>query len=299
MPRASESAARVNRPRPRQIAYQSLFTLLIIGGMLPMAGCDMLAAVTSTPQPMATSAPTPVPSPTLQILTSQELYADDSRHIGETSPRYASFPAGAVLPPVPMVDSARGVTVAVEADTVVAGELYDLAAERQPGVLIIGADVAAWGDLPLKLARQGLVVLVLQTGPLTPARHIQTMMQSLIAIPTVDAGSIGLIGEARAADLAALSCATNTLCDVLALFSPLARDSLLNMLPSFGERPLWLAAAKGDSESYQAATALANAAQGTTQFVEVSAGRGAALLTVEPALANQLVDWFTTQLLIE
>ena len=295
MPRPSNSTATVRQPRPVRLARALLFFLFIFGGTPLLAGCSSIAGKAATPEPAATLAPAPVPSPTLLILNSEELYADDRRHIGETSPRYASLPAGAVLPPVSSGASERGVTVLLDAETIVSGELYQQSVVRQPGILILGADVAAWGDLPRKLAAQGFVVLVLQTSPLTPARQVETMMQSLIALPTVDAGLIGLVGAARAADLAALSCAVNTLCDAVALFSPLARDSLLNVLPSLGERPLWLAAARNDAESLGAAAALANAALGPAQYIEAREGRGAELLAAQPELAGRMVDWFMDQ----
>ncbi len=296
MPRPSKSAATLQKPLPARIARALLIFLFIFGAAPLLAACSSSSGIALTPEPTATLAPSPVPSPTLLILNSEELYAEDRRHIGETSPLYASLPAGAVLPPVPSGASERGVTVLLDAATVVSGELYQQSVVRQPGILILGADVAAWGDMPRQLAAQGFVVLVLQTGPLTPARQVETMLQSLIALPTVDAGLIGLVGAARAADLAALSCSVNTLCDALALFSPLARDSLLNVLPSLGQRPLWLAAARNDAESLGAAAALANAALGSVQFIQVSEGRGAELLATQPELAEQMVEWFKGQI---
>ncbi len=295
MPRPSNSTVTVRKPQPGRVTRALPIFLFIFGGLPLLAGCSSIAGRAATPEPAATTLPSPVPSPTLLILNSEELYAEDRRHIGETSPRYASLPAGAVLPPAPSAGSERGVTVLLDAETIVSGELYQQSVVRHPGILILGADVAAWGDLPRKLASQGFVVLVLQIGPLTPARQVETMMQSLIALPTVDAGLIGLVGAARAADLAALSCAVNTLCDALALFSPLARDSLLNILPSLGERPLWLAAASNDAESLGAAAALANAALGQTQYIEAREGRGAELLAAQPELAGRMVDWFMDQ----
>ena len=294
MPKPSK-AGTLPKPQPRRIARALLILLFIFGAPPLLAGCSSSPNSAATAKP-ATRAPTPVPSPTLLILNSEELYAADRRHIGETSPRYASLPAGAVLPPVPSGGSEHGVTVLLDAETVVPGELYQQSILRQPGILIIGADIAAWGDLPRKLANQGFVVLVLQVGPLTPARQVETMMQSLIALPSVDAGLIGLVGAARAADLAALSCAVNSVCDALALFSPLARDSLLNVLPSLGERPLWLAAARNDAESLGTAAALARAALGEAQFIEVGQGRGAELLATQPDLAGQMVEWFIDQI---
>ena len=139
-------------------------------------------------------------------------------------------------------------------------------------------------------------MLVLRTGPLTPARQVETMLQSLISIRGVDAGVIGVIGEAQAADIAMLGCAVNSLCDALAVLSPTSRDTLLNMIPSFGERPLWLSASRQDAESHATALALYQTAQGEARFEEVDSGRGAALLQSEPDMVENLVTWFVAQL---
>ena len=105
-----------------------------------------------------------------------------------------------------------------------------------------------------------------------------------------------MIGESRSADLAMLGCAVNTLCDALALFSPKSSETLLNMIPSLGARPLWLTASRSDSESHAAALSLAQALGDQAQLVEVDSGRGADLLNAEPGLADRLVSWFVLQL---
>lgn len=176
------------------------------------------------------------------------------------------------------------------------GELYQGGGEPEPAILILGDETSAWGALPLKLSQAGYVVLALRIGPTTPARQVDLMLQSLIAIPGVNAGAIALVGEARYADLAMLGCVVNTLCDALALFSPTSRETLLNMIPSLGSRPLWLAASRSDSQSHAAALSLSQALPGQAQFVEVNGGHGAALLEAEPSLADELINWFALQL---
>ena len=271
-----------------------LFFLLLASALL--AGCQFPFGASQTSPPTLTPAPRWDPRPTIQVLSSEELYGDDSRAIGLTSPSLASFPAGAVLPPVPIGNSERGVTVLLDADTTISGELYQRGGIRQPGILLLGADASGWKSLPKQLAQNGFVVLVLETDRLTHARQVETMLQSLIAIPGVDAGSIGVIGEGRAADLALLGCAVNSLCDALALLSPQSRATLLNMIPSYGDRPLWLAAAANDSESYGTASALAEAARGEAVLVEATEGRGASLLQIQPDLADHLVQWLLSHL---
>lgn len=271
--------------------------------LLPLALCLSLLAACGlspdwgqSPPPKANPARAPLPTPTAFILSSEALYARDRRHHGATSVEFASLPAGAVLPPAPSGRSERGVSVLLDARAVVQGELYRSGQGSQPAILILGADVSSWSALPLKLSQAGFVVLALQIGSETPARLVDSMLQSLIAIPGVDAGRIGMVGEARSADLAMLGCAVNSLCDALALFSPTSRETLLNMLPSFGERALWLASSRGDSESHAAALTLSQALRGRAQFVEVERGRGAGLLHIEPGLADQVVAFFALHL---
>lgn len=267
--------------------------LAAIAGIL--AGCGLSPDWQPTPAPTAAVSRL-VPTPTEFTLSREGVYRDDLRHRGATTADLASLPAGAILPPAPAGESDRGVSLLLDNRRTIAGELYRQSAQPQPAIMLMGAEISAWGSLPQQLSAAGFVVLVLQTDPVMPARHVDTMLQSLIAIPGVNAGAIGLIGEAQSADLAMLGCAVNSLCDALALFSPTSRVTLMNMLPSYGERPLWLAAGKSDSQSHAAALALYQGLRGQAHFVERDQGRGLDLVRAEPSLADQLVDWFVHHL---
>ena len=282
-------------PRPSP-ANRWLFRILLALLVGQLAACEPLSNAPLEPEISATAAPPMIPTPTVFLLHSEALYAAGRLRAGMTSRDLASLPAGAILPPAPSGDSERGVSVLLDEGAILPGELYRHEAEPAPAILMLGADISAWGALPLQLSQAGFVVLALQTDATTPARQVDAMLQSLIAIPGVDAGAIGLIGEARSADLAMVACAVNTLCDALALFSPLARDTLLNMIPSFGQRSLWLAASKSDGESHAAALSLSQALRGQARFELLDAGRGAALLKAKPGLAERLVAWFSLHL---
>ena len=270
-----------------------IIMLAAIAGML--GGCGL------SPDWQPTAAPTAavsrlVPTPTEFILRTEALYRDDLRHRSVTTFDLASLPAGAILPPAPYGESDRGVSLLLDNGTIIVGELYRQSSQPAPAIMILGAELSAWRSLPQQLSAASFVVLVLQTDPLMPARQVETMLQSLIAIPGVNAGAIGLIGEARSADLAMLGCSVNSLCDALALFSPTSRATLMNMLPSYGERPLWLAVGRNDSQSHAAALALAQGLRGQAQLIELDQGRGADLLRIAPGLEKQLVDWFAHHL---
>ena len=296
MPAGVESLLHRSPSRRRSCFRRSILSILFAFALGALAGCGLSPDWRPPGEASATASPVAIPTYTEFVLSSEGLFTDAIRHIGVTSRYLASLPAGAVLPPAPSGDSERGVSVLLADRTTLHGELYQGGDQSQPAILILGGEISAWGTLPLQLSQVGFVVLVIQTDPLTPARQVETLLQSLIAIPGVDASAIGVIGEARSADLAMLGCAVNTLCDALALFSPTSRQTLLNMIPSFGERPLWLTASRSDSESHAAALSLSQALRGRAQLVEVDSGRGAGLLNAEPGLADRLVTWFALQL---
>ncbi len=281
-------------------AAPSLFqgcVLVILAAIVfgALTGCGLSPDWQPKPEPTAISLRIP-PTLAADDLRAEALYVENTRHSGRTSYSFASLPAGAILPPAPSGESELGVSILLDAQTRIQGELYRSGVQPEPAILILGGQASTWGLLPQKLSQAGFVVLVLQTGPTTPARQVDLMLQSLIAIPGVNAGAVGMVGEARSADLAMLGCAVNTLCDALALLSPTARDTLLNMIPSFGSRPLWLAASRSDSESQAAALSLSQALPGQAQFLEADSGRGAGLLEAVPGLTDQLVNWLVLQL---
>ena len=268
--------------RPRFHFKRYIASILLAIVVFPFAGCGLSPDWRPTPEATAITLRIPTRAPA--NLSAEALYSDTTRHTSTTSNRFASLPAGAILPPAPSGDSEMGVSVLLDARTTIRGELYQTGGAPLPAILILGGEIAAWGALPQKLSQAGFVVLVLQTGPSEPARHIDLMLRSLIALPGVDAGAIGLVGEGRSADLAMLGCAVNTLCDALALFSPTSRATLLNMIPSFGERPLWLTASRSDSASHAAALSLSQALAGQAQYVELESGFGAGLLDAAPRI---------------
>ena len=269
--------------------------LLCVMGL--SAGCTLTAANPTRSAPPATSLPPlPAAEPSPEILSSEELYGDDASVLGITDPSFASLPVDAVLPPAPLGDSTRRVKVVLEDGSVLEGERYGFGVLRQPGILILSREVADWRPLTKRLAERGFIVLALETGAWLESHHVRTVLRSLAAISKVDAGWIAIIGAEHEADLALLGCAINELCDAAALLSPLSRDTLLNMLPSYGARPIWLTAAQDDAEAHAAARALARSAAGEAQFLEFNRGRGVELLDNQPEIVEQLVEWLALNL---
>lgn len=268
-----------------------LFPILL----LTLTACVLptRTAVTATPT-RALSAPTLAVSPTPVIRTSDELYQDDHTFIGRSNPTVEALPVDGDLPPISMGVDGNVVEVVLADGSALLGDLYQSGDTRRPGVLLVGKDRSAWGTLPLELQSAGFTVLVMDMGLVPQAQHVETMMRTFINVGTVDPAHIGVIGEAQGADTVMLACAVDELCDVVALLSPLSRDTLLNVIPSYGTRPLLIATSNQDPESYPTSLALTQTAQGDTRFVETSNGRGSSMLQFQPDLTNQLVTWFTT-----
>lgn len=268
--------------------------MIFLATLLTLTACDLPSRTRSTAVPTrALSAPTLAVSPTPFIRTSDELYDDEGTFVGQSNPTIAALPVDGELPPVTHRDD-NAVEVVLADGTVLLGDLYQSGEIRRAGILLVGIDRTSWGTLPLELQRAGFTVLVMETGLIPQASHVETMLRTFINVGTVDPSKIGVIGEAQGADTVMLACAVDELCDVVALLSPLSRDTLLNIIHSYGTRPLLIATSSSDSESYPTALALTQTAQGDTRFVEVGAGRGSSLLRFEPDLASQLVTWFTT-----
>lgn len=269
---------------------------LLIVLTLALTACDLPSRTTATLTPTRSlSAPPIQSSPSPEILSSDELYQNDEGvFIGQSNPTVAALPVDGDLPPVRVGDSGNVVDVVLSDGSVLFGDLYQTGDERRPGILMVGSDRASWGTLPLELQTAGFTVLVMETGLIPQAQHIETMLRTFINVGTVDPARIGVIGEAQGADIVMLACAVDELCDVIALLSPLSRDSLLNIIPSYGTRPILVASSNQDSEAYPTALMLSQTAQGDTRFIETNAGRGSGLLQFRPDLSSELVSWFLT-----
>lgn len=262
------------------------------------AGCVLPTQATLTPT-RGLSAPTLAVSPTPVIRSSGDLYpTDEGIFVGQTNPTQAVLPVDSEPVPIPHADADAGnvVDVVLADGSVLQGDLYTSGESRQAGILIVGVDRSAWGELPLELQRAGFTVLVMETGLIPQATHVDTMLKTFINLGTVDPARIGVIGEAQGADNAMVACAFDEICDVVALLSPLTRDTLINVMPSYGTRPLLLSASNQDPESYPVALALSQTAPGDTRFIEATAGRGSSLIQFQPELMSEIIVWFSTYL---
>jgi len=273
--------------------------LLYLSLVVILSACVLPSQPTLTPT-RGLSAPTLSVSPTPVIRSSGELYpTDEGAFVGQTNPTQAVLPVDSEPVPIPHTgndNSGNVVDVVLNDGTVLQGDLYTSGESRQAGILIVGVDRAGWGTLPLDLQTAGFTVLVMEAGLIPQANHVETMLRTFINLPTVDPARVGVIGEAQSADNVMVACAFDELCDAVALLSPLSRDTLLNVMPSYGLRPLLLTTSNQDPESYPVALALSQTAQGQTRFIETTAGRGSSLLQFQTELVSEFVLWFTTYL---
>ncbi|MEQ8672171.1 MAG: hypothetical protein RLP44_21205 [Aggregatilineales bacterium] len=294
---------------------QTLFLVTLLG---LLAACDSL----TPPQPTATptfvySAPTlaPSPSPFIVPLTRAAPGLEDR---GVNNAAAAGLPANSQMPPLAVTANPNGVLSQVGRGQIIqitdagGGLLNGVLHEnlipppnavpqedgtapqllRTPGVLIVTEDINGWGDYPQRLRDAGYTVLVVEVLPASTVADFGAILHSLSESNTVDPGLIGVIGAERGADLALLGCALDLLCDTVALLSPSSGETLVNLLPQYGTRPLLVAASRDDPEAFNTASQLQLNARGETRFEEFdSAGSGVEMLASTPELEVTITVW--------
>lgn len=244
------------------------------------------------------SAPTLEPSPTVRILSSDELY--DGQAGGQNEPTAASLPSGGALPPLvvaPQANGAQGVRIVLSDGVSVDADLYENALVRSAGVVLFARDKGVWGALPQALYDAGFTVLAVNMRPSAPrAEDVGAVLLSFSELASVDPAHLAVVGESEGADHAFLGCAVAPLCDAAALLSPTQRNTLLNVVANFRPRPLLLAVGQDDPVGYPIAIALVNFAPDTTRVLEYPFGTGAGLLTLNAGLTDALIAWLNSAL---
>ncbi|MBK8030297.1 MAG: hypothetical protein IPK17_12505 [Chloroflexi bacterium] len=273
--------------------------LMLIAALL-LAACDNL---TPTLEPTRTlSAPTLASSPVVRPFA-PEREPTALLNAGVNDPTAAALPRDSELPPLPEGTIAPGesrqpITVTAPDGTVLEGDLYSAAVlERPPGILMLAPERSAWLDLPLRLQAQGFTVLAINSRGAGQSNlatgDFAAMLNALSQL--VDPGRLAVIGADSGADEGLAGCATDDLCDALAVLSPLDQTLTSSAILRYNPRPLFIAAGTGDA-AFSVAQNLNAAARGTVQFQQIeSAARGAALLQAQPALGDALIDWVQAQ----
>ena len=266
--------------------------------------CVIISACNVLPQqiePTATrrfSAPTLAPSPEVVIQNSDEIYGDITD--GQSNPTAAALPVDAALPPlqsgITSDSGARPIQIFLENGIAVTGDLYQQSASehRSAGVLILGRGITAWGSLPSDLFSAGYTVLVLNLPDVLLAEDMDVLLTSLSENGSVDPARLVAIGAEETADMALLGCTIYPICDAVVMLSPQSRSAILNVLPSFNPRPMFIAASLNDAESYATASSIATSFADGSQFIEQSTGTGTGLLTLNSELSNFIITWLGT-----
>lgn len=270
--------------------------LPLIALALLVAACEVTNPATATPTATrALSGPTLAPSPTIAIQSVDELDADSS--LGQNDLTAASLPSGGALPPVavgtaPASGGPQIVQIVMNDGVNVSGELYESGTGRVPGILLIGAPPGAWGDFPARLQASGFTVLAVQMREPATTADFSALLVALSEVGTVDPGSIAVIGAETGADMALIGCAVDLLCDTAALLSPLAGDTLLNIIVDYNPRPLLLAADQQDADVFRTVQGLEQLAGGEVLLQPLNnAGRGTAMLQARRDLGELIIQW--------
>lgn len=283
----------INRGRGVRLA-----ALMLLLAALLLAAC---AEVSPTLTPTAAlSGPTLEPSPTFI----PDAPADAPAAIiyeGQNNPTAAALAPGAAMPPLVVSQSAFGgagqtVEITAEDGALLFGDLYVNTTVLAPGVLLLAEERSAWGDFPALLHTNGLTVLVMEVRPAAALADFRVMLQALIN-GVADPARIGVVGAGRGADVALLGCSADLLCDAAALLSPSNNPALLEAVPRFNPRPLFLTASQEDIEAFSAIQAIQSRATGEVLFQPFErAGSGAALLQNRPDLGNLIAAWLQMKL---
>lgn len=269
----------------------NLIRLLIWVLLILLPACAGFGAP-MTPTPTRDfSAPTIAPSPTVRFQTSDQLY-DDNPDAGINDPTAAAAPSRGILPPLelgtPSADGGVPIQIALPNDVVLSGTMYQQGEARVPGVVLFASDVTVWGDLPQMLVDGGMTALVMP--PLPRADQMTVVMESFIEVGTVDPARLAAVGIAESADLVMMACALDEICDAAVLLNPQSRDTLANLMPNYGERPLLIAASTEDATAYAVALALSSRGD-HVERLDYEQGVGTQLLMRNTGLQQGIVRW--------
>ena len=271
---------------------RSLIKRLILGSILLTACSRFLAQPTLTPTPapsVSTAAPTRPPfTPTAAA----------------TATRAAPPVAPTVLPtpskPVPLNFNAKD-------NARLAANYYPPIVRPAPGVLLIhmlGGSKADWDSFARELQKQGYAALAIDLrgfgGSAQPEDwtkapdDVKSAWEVLAARPEVDRNRTAIVGASIGANLALMVGGTDERITAVVALSPGLDYHGLNpssALAGFAQRPAFLIAARDDSYSADSVEKLAKLSVSAETLILDAAGHGTAMLTREPTLAQELIEW--------
>lgn len=280
----------------RSLRYRLLSTAVL----LALAACDtLLPPPTMTPTSVL-SGPTIEASPTLNLVQATNISFDAV--VATSNATVAALAPDSVVPPIligtPSANSiGQPVSVTAQDGTQLTGTFYQKSdGVRRPGVLILGADVNAWGDLPFRIYDADFTVLVMPLRSTNALADFTVMLQALTS-GDADPSRLAVIGALDGADVTLLGCAVDKLCDTAILISPSNSPAMLQAMGAFSPRTVLMVASQDDPISFPAVQALQPMNRGEVLVQPfASAGRGTDILAKRPDLIDLMVAWLQRQI---
>lgn len=217
--------------------------------------------------------------------------------------------------PPPSTDF-RALSVPVEGGATLAARFYPPADSPGPGVLLLHmwrGQKEDWAPFATRLQEAGYAVLVLdlrghgESGgsaePVEPQLWIDDVVQAwqvLAEQPEVDGQRTAIIGASIGANLALRAAAELEQVQAVALLSPgLEYHGVTTEdgMAAYGERPVLIAAAEGDTYAADSAHELVERAQGSPVLtLYPGSAHGTDLFATQPDLAHLLLGWLDRSL---
>jgi hypothetical protein len=286
--------SRFTQTTPNKRKLIARWSLLLAAFFLASCAGDF---PTITPTPSLTG-PTLEASATVNPLPFPSIVPGENYFENYFDPTAAGLAPGAQLPPervgtpVPSQLFQEIVLNAMDG-TPMFGDLYQQS-ERVPGVLLITRNRLDWGTLPEQLYQAGYTVLTMDIRSNAGLEDFEVMLQALSS-GIADPGRLVVMGGDEGADLAMIGCATDLLCDAVALLSPIGRDTLLNAMITYNPRPILLAASEQTQEAFLTIQALQAAATGNATYQTFQdTSSGAQIVQAHTELIDVIIGWVQT-----
>lgn len=264
------------------------------------AACDTILPPPTLTPTMLLSGPTIEASATLDLRQPTNVSFDAVVATGNAT--VAALPADSVVPPVVVGTPAANsfgspVIITAQDGTLLNGTFYQrMDGIRRPGVLMIGPDINAWGDLPVRIFNANFTVLVMPLREGNAQIDFTVMLQALTS-GDADPARLAVIGSAAGADATLIGCASDQLCDTAVLLSPSTSPAMQQAMGAFSPRTVLMVASQDDTISYPAVQALQPLNRGEVLVQPfASAGRGTDILANRPDLIDLIVAWLQRQI---
>jgi pimeloyl-ACP methyl ester carboxylesterase len=230
---------------------------------------------------------------------------------GSTLESRLEFTPGAsrTLPAIPTTtDQALNIAIG---DAILVGD-YFRGTTQSGSTIILLHGVAetrqSWGALPEQLRQAGMNVIAFDwrgygQSSGTPnwdaaLSDLDSLLRTVSTYEGIDANRISLVGMGAGGTLALAACPTYPGCRGAVALSPTAafgKLSAARAMPAFGTRPVLLITSTEDDPSAVEVQGLGDPVKGDKRILRYPGrAHSAALLTAQPDLIGQIIDWLKT-----